>query len=65
MKKNGFFIIPERDNGDIIWNGFPVKRMGVNQLKINEIIYDRTPCIQKVLTDTSEIPLKKLTDIDN
>ena len=33
--------------------------------KIIEKIYDITPGIQKVLTDTSEIPLKQINDKDN
>ena len=59
-----FFKIEERDNGDINWNGFPVAKMGGNKLKVNEKIYDTTPGIQKVLTDTSNIPMKKLNDQD-
>ena len=39
--------------------------MGGNKLKINEKTYNLTPGIQKVLTDTSNIPLKKLNDKDN
>ena len=63
MKKNiGFFNIEERDNGDIFWNGFPVEKMGGNKLKINEKIFDIAPNIRKVLTETSNIPLKKLND---
>ena len=66
MKKNiGFFITEERDNGDIVWAGFPVEQTGGNKLKINEKIYDIPPGVQKVLTDTSNIPLKKLNDKDN
>ena len=65
MKNNvGFFNIEERDNGDVFWNGFPVERMGGNKLKINENIFDITPGIQKVLTDTSNTPLKKLNNQD-
>ena len=65
MKDNiGFFNIEERDNGDIIWNGFPVEKVGGNNFKINEKIPDITPGIQNVLTDTSNIPLKNLNDKD-
>ena len=65
MKENvGFFNIEERDNGDIFWNGFPVEKIGGSKLKINEKIYDITLGIQKVLTKTSYIPLKKLNDED-
>ena len=65
MKDNiGFFRIEEIDNGDIIWNGFPAKKIRGSKLKINENIYDITPGIQKFLTKTSNIPLKKLNDKD-
>ena len=65
MKNNtGFFNIEERDNGDKIQNGFPVEKMGGDKLKIQEKIYNITPGIQKVLTDTSNIPLNKLNDKD-
>ena len=65
MKTNtSFFNIEERDNADIIWNGFPVEKKSGNKLKIIEKIYNITPGIQRVLTDTSSIPLKKLKDRD-
>ena len=65
MEKNiGFFNIEEKDNGDIFWNGFRVEKMGGNKLEINENTYDITPGIQKVLTDTSNIPIKQLNDKD-
>ena len=65
MKENiGFFNIEERDNGDIFWNGIPVEKVGGNKIKINENVFDITQGIQKVLTDTSNIPIKKLNDQD-
>ena len=65
MKNNtGFFNIKESDDGDIFRNGFPVEKIGGNKLKINEKVHNITPGIQKVLTDTSNIPLKKLNDKD-
>ena len=65
MKNNaGFFIIEERDNGDVFWNGFPVEKIGGNKIKINQNVFDITRGIQKVLTDTSKIPIKKLNDQD-
>ena len=65
MKSNiGFFKTEERNKGDIIWNGVPVKKLGGNKLKINQNIYDITPGIQKVLFDTSNIPMKKLNHKD-
>ena len=63
--RNNLNNIEERDNGDIIWNGFPVEKMAGNELNNNEKIYDITPAIRKVLTDTSNIPLKKLNAKDN
>ena len=54
----------EKDNGDINWNGFPVEKAGGTNFKINEKFYDITPGIQKVLNDTSNIPMKKLNDQD-
>ena len=65
MKENiGFFNIEERDNGDIFWNGIPVEKVAGNKIKINENVFDITQGIQKVLTDTSNIPIKKLNDQD-
>ena len=39
--------------------------MGGSKLKINQKIYDITPVIQKVLTDKSNTPMKKVNDKDN
>ena len=65
MKNNvGFFKIEERDDGDVFWNGFPVEKIGGNKIKIIENVFDITRGIQKVLTDTSNIPIKKLNDQD-
>ena len=66
MKNNfDFFNIQERDNGDVFWNGFPVEKIGGNKIKINENIFDITQGIQKVITDTSSRPIKKLIDQDS
>ena len=65
MKDNiGFFNIDEKDNGEIFWNGFLVEKMGCNKLKINDKIFKITKSIQKVLTETSSIPIKQLNDED-
>ena len=61
----GFFNIEETDNGDIFWNGVPVEKKEGNKAKINEKIYKITPGTQRVLADTSNIPLKNLIDKDN
>ena len=63
-KQKGFFNIEERNNGEIIWNGFPVEKIGGNKLKFNEKIYDISDDLQNVFTNTSNKPLKKLNDID-
>ena len=60
MKTNtGFYNIEETNNGENFWNGFSVEKMGGNEVKINEKVLNITPSIQKVLTDTAKIPLKK------
>ena len=41
------------------------EKAGGNEFKIDENIHDKTPSIQKVLTDTSNIPLKILNGKDN
>ena len=65
LKNNtGFFNIEEKDNGDFFWIGFPFEKMGDEKLKINKKNCIITPGIQKVLTETSSIPLKKLTNRD-
>ena len=65
MQNNAaFFKIEGRDNGDVFWNGFPVEKIGGNKIKINENVFDITQGIQEVLTDTSNIPIKKLNDQD-
>ena len=65
MKINiGFFNIGEKGHGDITWNEFANEKMGGNKLKINEKVFDKTPANQKVLTDTSNIPMKKVNDQD-
>ena len=63
--KIGFLNIEERNIGDITWKGFPVGKMGVNKLKIDENIHDLTPPFRQILTDTSDIPLEKLNYKDN
>ena len=45
--KTGFFIIEERNNGDFIWNGFPVEKTGGNKCKFIEKIYKITPVFRK------------------
>ena len=63
-KQKGFYNIEERDNGDIIWNGFPVEKIGGTKFKIIEKIYNISDKIRKVFSKTSNVPLKKLNHKD-
>ena len=63
-KQKEFFNIEERDNGDIVWNGFSVEKIGGIKIKINENIYKISDDLQNVFTNTSNIPLKNLNDKD-
>ena len=60
----GFLNIEEANDGEIFWNGFTVEKMGGSKLKIIEKVHNKTPGIQKELTDTSNIPIKQLNDQD-
>ena len=65
MKNNtGFFNTEETNDGENFLNGFPVEKLGGDKLKINEKVYNITPGIQKILTDTSNKPIKQLNDQD-
>ena len=65
MKNNtGFFQTFENPEHGWVWNGFPVKILGGTEVEINDKKYNKSPGIQKLLTDTSSIPLKKLNDKD-
>ena len=65
MKNNtGFFqTFKDREHG-WMWNGYPVKILGGTEVEINDKKFNITPGIQKVLADTSNIPLKMLNDQD-
>ena len=43
-------------------NNYPFKILRGTEVEINDIEYNITPGIQKVFTETSNIPLKKLND---
>ena len=62
QNQKSFLKIEERNNGDIIWNGFPVEKVGGKKLEINDKIYNISDDLQKVFTNTSNIPLKKVND---
>ena len=47
-----------------MWNGYPIKISSGTEEEIVGKKFNITPGIQKVLTDTSNIPLKKLNDKD-
>ena len=48
-----------------MWNGHLIKISSGTGVEINGKKFNITPGIQKVLTDTSNIPLKKINDQDN
>ena len=65
MKNNtGFLNIDERDNGDIIWKGFPVGKIGGKKRKSIEKVFDLSNDLQNVFINTPNKPLKKLNDKD-
>ena len=62
--KTGFFkTFIDRDRG-WMWNGYPNKMKAGTEVEINDKEIDITPGFQKVSTDTSNIPLRKLNDKD-
>ena len=63
--KTGFFQTSEDRERGWMWNGYPNKILGGTEVEINDEKFNITPGLQKVLTDTSNIPLKKLNDKDN
>ena len=63
--KTGFFkTYYDREHGSM-WNGYPVKISSGTEVEINGKKFNITPGFQKVLTETSNIPLKKLNDKDS
>ena len=63
-KRKGLFEIEARDNGDDFWNGVPDEKSGGIKIKINDNVFHISDNLQKVLIDTSNIPLKKIKDED-
>ena len=47
-----------------MWNGYPIKVLGGTEVEIKDKKFKITPGVQKVSTDTSNIPMKKLNDKD-
>ena len=61
----GFFkTYYDRDRG-WMWNGHPIEMISGTKVEVNDKKFNITPGIQKVLTDLSNIPLKKLNNKDN
>ena len=60
----GFFKTYYHRDCGWMWNGYPIEMIAGTELEINDKKFNITPVIQKVLTDTSNIPLKKLNDKD-
>ena len=54
----------EWPNGDILWNIIPFEILGDSTLEISEDVWNKGTNLQKVFTDTSEKPLKKLSEFD-
>ena len=47
-----------------MWNSYPVKMLRGTEVEINDKKFNITPNPQKVFTQTSNIPLRKLNDQD-
>ena len=45
-----------------MWNGYPVKMLRGTEVEINDKKFNITPNLQKVFSQTFNIPLKKLND---
>ena len=60
----GFFKTIEDQEHGWMRNGYPVEILGGTEVQINDKKINITPGTQNVLTDTSNIPLKKLNDED-
>ena len=64
-KERGFFKIREGKDGQRYWNGLPVYISGDSRIEIEGEIFNITPNLQKVFTDTTGKSLKKLTKKEN
>ena len=65
MKNNtGFFQTYEDQEHGWMWNGYPVKILDGTEVRINEIKYNITPSMQKVLIDSSYKTAKSMNDKD-
>ena len=65
MRDNtGFSKTYEDPQRGSMWNDYPIKMSGGTEVEINDKKYDITPGNQKVLIDTSNLPMKKLNAKD-
>ena len=54
--------IEEKRNGDIFWNVIVIEKLGESMNWISEDVYNITPNLQNVFTDTTNKSLEKLDD---
>ena len=66
LKKNtGFFKTEHDPEQGWMLNRHPINILRGTEIEINSNKYNITPSLQKVFTETSSIPLKKLNDKDS
>ena len=63
-KQKGFPEKKERANGDSFWKKLPIEKLGDSTLKFNEDEYNINANRKNVFTDTTEKPLKMLSELD-
>ena len=56
--KTGFFKTYHHSRGGWMWNGYPFKLLRGTEVEIKDKKIDKTSNLQKVFTQTSNIPLK-------
>ena len=59
---NGFFKTCYDCEHGWMWNGSPVEMLRGTEVEINDKKFNVTPNLQKVFTQTYNIPLKKLNN---
>ena len=60
--KPGFFQTIKDPEHGWMWKGYPVKNSSGTEVEFSDKKFNITPGIQRIVTDTSNIPLKKLND---
>ena len=58
----GFFKTHYDNERGWMWNDYPVKMLRGTEVEINDKSFNISPNLQKVFTQTTNIPLKKLND---